>query len=291
MARWRERWMAFWFEPSGPGQLGWCRLLFFGIFTMVYLHQDVSAWGEVGQIFWMPIPLFHDLKLPVFSVPVLAALQAIWRVALACSAIGLWTRLSTWVAAVLGVYFIGLPHNFGKIHHLDALVLLSMWILACSRCGDAWSLDRLIQRVRSGATRRQPVSGEYTWPIRLIWVMLSLVFFGAGISKLRHSGPAWMFSDSMAMIMVQSNTPLSRWFAQFGWLCQAIAVGTVLVETSAPLALFSRKARAVIVPGLFLMQMGITIIMRVNFRPFMVCYLFWVPWDRLGTWLKARVAA
>jgi len=68
-------------------------------------------------------------------------------------------------------------------------VLAAMAILAVSRCGAAWSLDRLIARAR-GKSKPDP-SGEYRWPVRAVWLILSPVSFAAGVSKLRHGGRAW----------------------------------------------------------------------------------------------------
>jgi predicted DCC family thiol-disulfide oxidoreductase YuxK len=65
---------------------------------------------------------------------------------------------------------------------------------------------------------------------------------------------------------------------------------TVVMETAAPLAIFSRWARVVLVPSLFLMQAGIWVLMGIAFREFLVLYLVWVPWDRIGDWLNKRAS-
>ncbi|MGH7411838.1 MAG: thiol-disulfide oxidoreductase DCC family protein, partial [Candidatus Methylomirabilis sp.] len=53
-----------------------------------------------------------------------------------------------------------------------------------------------------------------------------------------------------------------------------------------------RAARWTMVPGMFLIQTGILILMGPDFSHFLVCYLFWVPWDRVGlrlvAWLGGR---
>lgn len=283
----RERWRAFWFTPAPATDLGVCRFLFFGVFVYYYLRHDSSAWGDTSSVFWMPIPLFQYLHLHPLSREVLVGLQFVWRVTLIGSCVGFATRVSTVVAFVLGIYFIGLPHNFGKTHNLDAIVLLTMGVMAFARSGDGWSLDRLLWR------RQQPQrpSGEYTWPIRLVWLLLTTVFFGAGISKLRHSGLEWVFSENLAVVLVQSNAPWGFRIAKHGLLCKFIAALTVLGETGAPLALVNPTLRLLIIPGLFLMQLGIWFVMNVNFRPFMVCYLFWVPWRTLGFWLVSSFRA
>lgn len=293
MQTFRKRWTRFWFEPVEPFNLGICRILFFGAFFLLYLPQDFSAWGDVSHSFWMPIWLFEAFHLPVFSSGLLSILQSIWKASLALSCLGFLTRASTVSSFLLGIYLLGLPHNFGKVHHFDALVVIVLGIMALSRCGDAYSMDRLIRRARQGrnlSVHRPPVSGEYTWPVRAVWLMLALIFFAAGVSKLRHSGLEWIFSDNMSIMLIQHHyhlpnaDPLVSWglaLAQYKWLTWLLAAQTVVLEVSYPLALFSRRVRWVIVPGVFLMQVGIRVLLGPTFSQFLICNLFWVPWDRV----------
>src|SRR5215210_7305737 len=287
----REWWVRFWFEPVESLNLGICRILFFGAFFLFYLREDFSAWGEVSESFWMPIDLFELLHLSALSGSLLAVVQSIWKVSLALSCIGIFTRPSTISSFVFGVYLLGLPHNFGKVNHYDALVVIVLGIMAVSRCGDACSMDRLIYRVRQrdvspGEGLR--ASGEYTWPVRAVWVTLALIFFAAGVSKLRHSGLEWIFSDNMATLLLKysyENNPIVTWgavLAQYPWLTQLMAASTVALEVSYPLALFSRRARWIIVPGVFSMQVGIKLFMGISFDQFLICNLFWIPWDRIS---------
>jgi hypothetical protein len=297
MLQLRERWMYFWFEPSSPVNLGFCRALFFGALFLLYLPQDFTVWAEVSNVFWQPVWLFSHLNLPVLSRDLLATIQIIWKVALGLSCIGFVTRLGAVVSFILGVYLLGLPHNFGKTHHYDAILVFVLGIMALSRCGDGWSVDRLIQAARGRSVSKAPnTSGEYTWPIRAVWLVMALIFSGAGVSKLRHSGVEWLASDNMAISLVSHNyhvanaEPLTSWgliVAQYGWLCWLLAVATIVFETGYPLALFSRVARSIIVPGMFSMQVGIRALMGPTFEQFLICNLFWVPWDRVGLRLAA----
>lgn len=285
--------MRFWFEPVEPANLGLCRIIFFGAFFLFYLPQDFSAWAEVSDVFWMPIWLFERLHLPVLSSGLLAMLQGFWKVALALSCVGLLTRASTVSSFILGAYLLGLPHNFGKISHYDALVVIILGIMALSRCGDDWSVDQLIRRMRPGSApvAKRSVSGEYAWPVRAVWLMFALIFFGAGISKIRDSGLEWVASDNLALVLIQSNYrlneggPLTSWglnLAQYGWLCRLLAAATVAVEVGYPLALFSRRARWIIIPFVFFMQIAIRLLVGPSFYQFLICNLFWIQWDRVG---------
>jgi hypothetical protein len=294
MQTFRERWTRFWFKPVGPLNLGLCRVLFFGAFFLFYLPQDVRAWAEVSDSFWMPIDLFKILHVPVLSGGLLAAIQGVWKVSLALSCLGLFTRPSTVTSFVLGAYLLGIPNNFGKTHHFDALVVIIFGIMALSHCGDGCSLDQLIRQARQRNTLsvHQPrMSGEYTWPVRAVWVMFALIFFAAGLSKLRHSGLEWILSDNMAIMLIQHHyhtanaDPLVSWglsLAQHIWLTRLMAAATVAFEVGYPLALFSRKARWVIVPSVFFMQLGIRVLMGPTFTQFLICNLFWIPWDRIS---------
>src|SRR6476661_10799796 len=194
-----DRWMRFWFRPAAPTDLGVSRIIFFGVLAAFYMPHDFAVWGTVSDALVQPIWLFENFRIPVFSPATLAFLQIVWKLSLMLACVGLWTRVSTASAAVLGTYLLGLPHNFGQTYHFDALLVLAFWILAFSRAGDAWSIDRLIRTARDVDAPPAPPSGEYTWPIQLILTGLSLVFFAAGVAKIWTSGSEWIFSDQMSI--------------------------------------------------------------------------------------------
>jgi hypothetical protein len=75
----------------------------------------------------------------------LQALEIVWRTALVLSAIGLFTRGSMWVAAVLGVYFFGLPHNYGHVFHFarSSAFTRGATMLKNTRAFSSFSVDDL----------------------------------------------------------------------------------------------------------------------------------------------------
>jgi hypothetical protein len=272
-------------------------LLFTGVLLM-YAQDDFSAWGTVSPAYWLPIPLFGALHLEPLEPPMLRALEAIWRLALILSAAGFVTRVSTTVAALLGVYLLGLPHNFGQTYHFDALLVIAMSVFAFSRAGDAWSVDAWLR----GGRHPEP-SGEYTWPLRAIWVAMSLVFFAAGLAKLRYGGLEWIASRNLSILLtralyhVSDADPLTTWglvIAQHPWASRAFAAAAVAIEVSFPLALVSRTARALLVPAAFAMLVGIRVLMGPTFGAFLVVNVVWVPWDAIGArvlaWRRSRRA-
>jgi hypothetical protein len=239
----------------------------------------------------MPIWLFETLGLSALPPAVIFGIQAVWKMALLLSAVGLFTRPAMIVAFVLGTYLMGLPHNFGQTQHFDTLIVFTSGALALSRAADAWSLDAwMASRREPGPVQPPAPDGEYTWPIRFVWVAMAMIFCAAGISKLRHSGLDWILSDNLALLLQRQQYHISDgepwttwglWIAQHPWLARSMAAASVSIETLFPLALFSRKARYLLVPAGLAFLVGIRTLMGPTFEQFMLCYVFWVPWQRV----------
>jgi predicted DCC family thiol-disulfide oxidoreductase YuxK len=297
----RDAWTRFWFAPSDPMDLGVSRLVCLGLLAILYLPADWSLWAGVSRDFWIPTTFFRLFDIPVLPASSLLVLQTAWKAALCLAAIGLWTRPSLIVAAAVSPYLLGLPHNFGKTHHFDALVVLVLIVLAASRCGDAWSIDALRRRIRHPqAAAPRPPSPEYTWPIRAVWSLMAIVFFSSGLAKLRTSGLRWAFSDNLSILLQSSSyhmanaDPLLPWglaLAQAPLLYQGLAAMTLFCEACYPLALVSVPMRWIVVPGMFGSQVGIRLFMGPTFTQFLICNAFWVPWRRVGERLRAWLGA
>jgi hypothetical protein len=70
-----------------------------------------------------------------------------------------------------------------------------------------------------------------------------------------------------------------------------MALATVVVEVGYPIALFSRRARWFFPPAMCGTLIGIRLLMGPTFPQFLLCHLFWIPWDRvLARFAAARSA-
>lgn len=301
MNRLKVWWLGLWFESATPTNLAVCRILIFAMFLIRYLVLPLKtgSFPEMSDAFFKPVPLLGHFMVPILPGGWLWVMEILWLIALGLSSLGLMTRLNTSISFWFGFYLMWIPHNFGKLHHTDMVTILVLGILMFSRCGDALSLDSLIRRRRSPKpVENPPVSGEYTWPIRLVWLVMVTIFFAAGIAKLRHSGLAWVFSDNMAVKLIKMNfmayidyPPLLPWGLYLGrhvGISQALAGITLLAELTYPLVLFSRAARRILAPTMFLVFLGSTLIFLPSFVELLVCHVFYVPWDRLGRWIRSR---
>lgn len=282
----------FFFKDETPRNLGICRFAFYGIILCLYLGRDFSQWAKVPDILWHPIFIFDFFRIPVLSADILGFLGVLWLASLLLSALGLFTRLSTICSFAVGFYLLGMENSFAKTHHTESLMLVIFCVLCFSRCGDDFSLDTMFKRRYGwwpfGSSGKRPGSA-YRWPVRLIWVMNTLVFCAAGTSKLRNPNLEWITSEYMVTLFVSKGLVGDRvdppigwlplWLGSKIWLSSFLAGLTVLFECCAPLALVNRYLRGVIVPVLFFMLSGFWIIMGAPFPQWLAVFVFWVPWD------------
>ena len=289
-------WRRFWFEPGSAANLGFCRLVAAGLIFLQFDAGGYRDWHEIDAVLWMPTPLFDLLGLRPAGADAMTALARLCSTALLLTALGLATRWSAAVAAVLALYLLGVPHNYGKVFHSDGVVPLILVVLAVARSGDAWSLDRLLSRVRGRVAR--PDHAEYTWPVRLVWLLTALVFFAAGVAKLRLGGLEWMLSDQLSATLigqhyrpVAPSTSIGLWIAAQPALCLLSAAGILAVELLAPLALVSTIARAVLVPALVAFTASLPPLFAFGFPAFYAMFAFWVPWASIGDYGRRRVVS
>jgi len=282
----------FYFAATAPTGLAICRIWLYAFVIYVVLDNDVRQWASVPADLWRPILLLGWVPQSLVSIEVLSAARLALLTAAGCSLLGLATRLSTRLTLGLAIFVFGLAQCFGKVNHGLTLVMFALAIFALSRCGDALSLDAWWAR-RGG--RPVPAnSGEYRWPIALMQALMVTVFFASAVCKLRNSGLAWVTSDHLLNTLLRNHytghhppTGLGLWLAQFPLLCHLVAALSLWSEFSAPLALYIRWYRWLVVPSLLGMQIGIYLTMGVAFEGFWVCYLFWGDWN----WVAERFVA
>jgi hypothetical protein len=274
-------WERFWFQPEPLQALAICRILLFGGILFDFMHEDFTYCHEAAQYYWKPLSFYA--KIMPHGPPSeawLAALQLLWKISLFTSMIGLFTRISTLFAAGAGIFLVGLVYNFGKIDHHMGAAAIGMLVLAFSECGKIDSADEWLARRRGKSY--PPISGaDARWPIQLMRVVISLVFFGAGLNKLETSGLAWVTSESMQMDLIMLGTPLGQTFVQWPWLCHLLGGFALTVEFFHPLALFSKRLAVILVPAGFVLFVGICTSLDITFEMFAYVQFFWLPWRRI----------
>ena len=120
------------------------------------------------------------------------------------------------------------------------------------RCGDGWSLDRIIRIARGKPAPPHDVpSARYGWARYAVWTVIAVPYVAAGMSKLYYSGFAWLHPDNMKATLLRTTlAPM-----EFDWTVSidllrapdivfvGLAAVGLFTELLFGLVLFSRAAR------------------------------------------------
>jgi hypothetical protein len=161
------------------------------------------------------------------SLGVIVAVQVAGVAAALLAAVGWrerWTFAAAWASLlVLG----GLRASRGKVMHNDVLLLLVGFVVVLAPVG--WrALDR----------RRRASAG---WPVQTALLVVGGAYFLTGFQKLVASGPAWVLSDNLRVVMYRAASSgkaptdgVALFIADRPWVAHVVALGTITVELSAP---------------------------------------------------------
>ena len=229
---------------------------------------------------YRPISFFYIFDFVDLQVLRGIPIFRLWSWAMLASAIGFIFPISSLMSFLGLLLMAGLSLNFGKIHHVNHMPVVILGILSLSIYPGKYSIDQFILNFWKIKLPRPTA-----WALKSAQIYMCMVYFASGVQKLRNSGLDWVFSDNMQHIILTrpTVTSLGLWIAQFPWLCKGIALLTLSADILAPLALFSKRARLVLIPTLFMFHIGTLTVLGMHgyFVPYNLCYLVWVPWEKL----------
>ena len=277
---------AFWFDDIAP--LGGARRFVFyaGLLAIAAfdpdspLHAPELA-GHTAPELWTAKGLWAFLGLGQWPEEWLGRIRvgtvAVW----ACAAVGLFGRPSR-VLTALGVFVLaGANAGAMGVAHRWHVPLITLLIVALARTRDRWSVDFHLQALaaRWGWRKAAPEPRRGTGlPLKLILVLVTGLFFSAGIAKLLNAGPAWLDGSTICGTIATRGrlSAFGGFLADHAWACAGIATASLLFELAAPLALLSRNLRFAFVMAAWLFHLGIWSVMYPAYFGAMWCYLLFL---------------
>lgn len=226
------------------------------------------------------------------STAVVAVAAVGLTVSLVLGLIGWRTRPALFSAVVLWWYVVGLTQTFGKVDHSHHL-LWFLVVLAASPCSDALAIDAY-------GRRRPHDSPAYGFPVRVIWLLIGLAYFSAGLWKLGSIGFEWITSDNLRNLIWSER--LARggcepWVDITGspLLLRAGALFAVVFELGFVFLVFTR-ARPVAVALGVIFHMSTWATMGISFLTLVTLYGVFFDWtdcvERFGSaWRRLTGAA
>jgi len=275
--------------PTNAAALGAIRA---GICTFVLLEVLVTDFEDLGRLpttLMRPTGAMQLLPWAFYDALVtprgMLALKFLMMLSLAASAAGYFTTASTKSAAVLFLFYQGLVRSFGHFNHDEMPVVYILICLAFVPCGDAFSLDEILRRVRSR-------TGDvvYGYPILLMRCLLAWSYFSSALIKLRVSGFGYFNADNLPSIAIMHSLDNlhSTHFRFAFWLPSVRGITTVAVaivflwELIFPLAIFFRVARPIILSFGVVFHVLTIFFMNVSFPYHLAAYAVFVNWPQLA---------
>jgi hypothetical protein len=288
--RLRNRCRRFLIAPSAALNLGILRVVVFATLILLLYTEPIAEfadwdrsnfeWPSVGGLLLQHLPINGELVTALLPVAFAASALAM---------IGMFSRSSALVACLLSFYLLGIPQSSGKVNHTMHHVWMIAMLMACSRCGDAFSIDSLrlaIRRADSGTVRHLARSVNYGMPIRLSMLVIANCYFFPGFWKLASNGLTWIFSDNL------HNQLLQKWFELEtfeppvplyelpGFLALG-ALTSVIFEIGFPLALLWRPTRVIWACLGILFHNMTRLLMNISFSTMQAMYVIFVDWQRV----------
>ena len=258
----RSRLAGYWFPQRGSlVRLGGLRLILFALLIFDIVNYGQTVFADAARVSsgelpgpWRPVLFLELLHL---GPPDLGTIRIVFAVLLASAClgfVGLFTRLSCWVAALLSAYWTAIAYAYTQPHHDKVAFSIALFALALGPSGARLSLDSMIARYRRARRGLDPLQAPKTdpfamFPIRLIQWTLVIGYTAPGWSKLLIAGPKWMNGYTLMGIMMEHHGPLASFFASRLWLCILGSVLVFFVQTTFAAVLIWPKARWFYLPG------------------------------------------
>jgi hypothetical protein len=208
-----------------PGPVGRVRTMRVLLAALIALRVGLGPYrGLAGQPEALFRPVWFLAGLPHMpSVGQIVAVQVVGVLAALLAVVGWrerWTFAVGWASLlVLG----GLRASRAKIMHNDVLLLLVGAVIVLAPVGGR-ALDR----------RRRPDTG---WPAQAALLVVGGAYFLTGFQKVVASGPAWVISDNLRVVMYRAagsgkapTDAVALFIADRAWLAHVLALATIVVE-------------------------------------------------------------
>lgn len=287
----------YFLAPTSPATLGLLRVVLLALLWNA--TRDVAPeWHAALPAELRDPPFGWDLLGDAPFHPELAKrAQELLLVTSAAATLGLFTRVSVPLSALLGVYVFGLSQCFGKVNHGSHARMLAVLALSFAPCGDALSLDALLRRLRGRPAA--PPSAAYTLPVRVIWLLVGSTYLFPGLWKLLQSGDLWLTGEQLRYELYR------RWGAapdfrplfrpdEHPWSLPLLGAGTIVLEIGFIFAMLERRARIIAALGAVGFHLGVAAVMGIRFPPYApLLVLLEVPerWRAFGAKLSERMLA
>jgi len=278
-----QKYFRFWFEDYHhlDGRL---RFIFYlgmlfmllnfggGLLHVDFYMQNVPDWlifprGLADLLYFSSTPLV-----------IIKAIEFLIPLALILSAIGFFGWIPPLFSG-LGLFFLhGLAIGYIGIDHRWYVPVLTLLVLCFSSSStDKWSLDYYLRtkysRYPFGKTSRS-IQKYSSFALKLLLIIVSLIYFSSGLSKLNESGLAWMEGKALQEFLTTSYSrfpSITKWFQENQDISIWASVLSLLLECGSILVIFFKSLRNIFIFSWIVFHVFIYLVMLPAYWPQIWC--------------------
>lgn len=268
-------------------RIGCFALFFIGIISGVNVGKEIpGAVVNLPLSARVPMPWmeYYTMHIPV-NAAIVNTVAIIFNISVVLGFLGLFTRISTIVYAVLIFYLLSIQLMFGKLVNSQHLFWLPV-ILACAPAGRVLSVDYLLNRYVFKKPVDTTPSVRFGLPVKLALIMLGILYFFSGFWKVWTGGFDWIFKNNLAAQLY------IKWGETDGWLpywridhypALTIAAGffAVAFEFGFIFLVVKKRFHPWLLLGGIALHLGIYMFMGISFATLYMYYIMLIDWDKL----------
>jgi Vitamin K-dependent gamma-carboxylase len=301
-----KAWRKYWFRPTPLVYLALLRIIAVGAQLIMLLVEDgyglrqLAGLASLPDSMYKPLPALQLFLFPfgLDARPSLGLLTiAYWITALAGigALVGWKSRVSLLVFAAGNTFLQAFAYSFGDLHHREALMIITLWLLPLSPAGGVLSLDSYLASRNSPRRKMLRKTSIFAaWPILLVQNLIGLVYLDAALRKLYVGGVDWVNGYTLQYYLYSDA---SRRGSAFGlWLSRQHTAAcvlswiTILWEGTFFLVLIFPRLVWVYLPLGIGLHIGMALAGVASFHQFIALYAAFIPllWNYGGRSLAVK---
>jgi Vitamin K-dependent gamma-carboxylase len=288
-----KAWRKYWFRPVPLVYLGLLRIVAVGAQLIMLLMEDgyglrqLAGLASLPDSMYKPLPALQAFLLPfgLDARPSFALVTVIyWITAVAGigALVGWMSRFSLLLFAVGNTFLQAFAYSFGDLHHREALMIITLWLLAVAPAGGALSLDSYLasrnSSRRKGLRKRSIFAA---WPLLLVQNLFGLIYLDAALRKLYAGGFDWVNGYTLQYYLYSDasrrGSAFGLWLAQQHTAARVLSWVTILWEGTFFLVLFFPRLVWLYVPLGIGLHAGMALTGVASFPQFMALYAAFIP--------------
>jgi predicted DCC family thiol-disulfide oxidoreductase YuxK len=301
-----KAWRKYWFRPTPVLYLALLRIIAVGAQLIMLLVEDVynlrhfAGLASLPDSMYKPLPVLQLFLLPfgLDARPSLGLLTVSYWITVVAgmgALLGLKSRFSLLIFAAGNTFLQAFAYSFGDLHHREALMMVTLWLLALSPAGGGLSLDSYVaswqSSLRQGLRKKSIFAA---WPILLVQNLLGLVYLDSALRKIYAGGADWVNGYTLQYYLYSDasrrGSAFGLWLAQQHTLACVLSWITILWEGTFFLVLIFPRLVWLYLPVGIALHAGMGLAGVAWFPQFIALYAAFIPllWNYGGRSLAVK---